>query len=458
MMQQTALALILAVLAGHAAAKTDPRPEPRPADMMATADLDLAVPAEALIADVSVAPPDDARPLSRPEHMTRGAAVKLADAGLAPPKDMRPAQRPRVEKLDDPFMMVASDGAPAPVGIAQETAAVPASAAPFAFTEAPTLPQSPLSVMVSPAPATGEEVLTIVSSASQPPAPSALRPRLRPETLAVVRQDTAPDQLITAGPMGKIVLLSSAGVRTPAPDVRPETRPGGLTLAVVQAPGAKTLILPLARSMRPEPRPAMKAVVREEPEAEVVQVAVVRPLPATEGIVGRKGSVCGDPGIKGQVIPPITSSVRGCGVADPVRITSVAGVKLNQAADIDCGTARALKSWVEQGLQPQFGNNPVVQMQVAGHYVCRPRNNIRGNKISEHGKGKAIDISGFVLASGEVLSIAGDWRTKGDGRLIRAAHKAACGIFNTTLGPGSDGHHEDHLHFDTASGRGPYCR
>jgi hypothetical protein len=38
-------------------------------------------------------------------------------------------------------------------------------------------------------------------------------------------------------------------------------------------------------------------------------------------------------------------------------------------------------------------------------------------------------------------------------------HRAACGRFGTTLGPGSDGMHEDHLHFDTARhANGPYCR
>ena len=41
---------------------------------------------------------------------------------------------------------------------------------------------------------------------------------------------------------------------------------------------------------------------------------------------------------------------------------------------------------------------------------------------------------------------------------MRAAHRAACGIFGTTLGPGSDGYHEDHLHFDTVSRGSPYCR
>jgi hypothetical protein len=36
--------------------------------------------------------------------------------------------------------------------------------------------------------------------------------------------------------------------------------------------------------------------------------------------------------------------------------------------------------------------------------------------------------------------------------------KAACGPFNTVLGPGSDPFHGDHFHLDTARGRGPYCR
>ncbi len=83
---------------------------------------------------------------------------------------------------------------------------------------------------------------------------------------------------------------------------------------------------------------------------------------------------------------------------------------------------------------------------------------MRGAKVSEHGRGKAIDISGFVLADGSRLSIAKDWR-RNNGKMIKAAHKSACGTFGTTLGPGSDGYHEDHLHFDTANYRsGSYCR
>lgn len=168
----------------------------------------------------------------------------------------------------------------------------------------------------------------------------------------------------------------------------------------------------------------------------------------------KKGSVCGDPAIKGEKLATIKSKVKGCGVSEPVRVTSIDGIRLSQPATIDCDTAIALKTWVQQAMRPAFGQREVVELRIAAHYICRPRNNIKGNKVSEHGRGKAVDIAGFIFSDGKEWSIARDYNKQ-----IRKAHKAACGIFGTTLGPGSDGYHEDHLHFDTASYRsGSYCR
>lgn len=167
----------------------------------------------------------------------------------------------------------------------------------------------------------------------------------------------------------------------------------------------------------------------------------------------RKGSVCGVAAIKGEKIAPIKSKVKGCGLKDGVRVTSVSGVRLSQAATIDCATAKALNTWVTDVLQPAYGGS-VVELRVAAHYICRPRNNKRGAKVSEHGRGKAIDIGGIVLDSGKAAMVLGGYN-----KTLRKVHKGACGIFGTTLGPGSDGYHEDHLHLDTADYRsGPYCR
>jgi hypothetical protein len=158
--------------------------------------------------------------------------------------------------------------------------------------------------------------------------------------------------------------------------------------------------------------------------------------------------------LTGQAVDRIRSRTNGCGVEDPVQITAVGDIALSTPATMDCTTANALARWVDEGLRPAFDGTQIAGLQVAGHYICRTRNNVRGARISEHGRGKAIDISGIILGDGTVLTVAGNWN-----RQMRAAYQAGCGIFGTTLGPGSDGYHEDHMHFDTASHRnGPYCR
>lgn len=232
--------------------------------------------------------------------------------------------------------------------------------------------------------------------------------------------------LIGSGP-----LFGEAVTSSPRPLPRP---------VMAAAPETVRVAVPVAVPMvRPRPRPALFAAA---------------PQPKKKTKAARAGSVCGDPDIKGTEIPQVTSKTKGCGIADPVKVTEVAGLRLSQPATIDCETAAALKTWVIKGMRPAFGNREVVQLNIFGSYSCRARNNVRGAKVSEHGRGRAVDIAGFVFANGQEWTIQRDYN-----KTIRQAQKAACGIFGTTLGPGSDGYHEDHLHFDTAKHRnGSYCR
>jgi hypothetical protein len=222
----------------------------------------------------------------------------------------------------------------------------------------------------------------------------------------------------------------------------------------------------VARSLRPAARPAALAQRRTPPAAPpapaapVRAAAIVRPAPGGDVVLPRRGSVCGNPAIRGETLAPITGSIRGCGIANPVRVTAVGGVALSTPALMDCPTAQALLTWVERGAKPAFGQTGggLVRLEVAAHYVCRTRNHRRGAPLSEHARGRAIDIKGFTLQNGQTINVLGGWR--GPHRdVLRAAYRAACGLFGTTLGPGSDGFHEDHYHFDTARHRnGPYCR
>lgn len=173
------------------------------------------------------------------------------------------------------------------------------------------------------------------------------------------------------------------------------------------------------------------------------------------------GSVCGDPSIQGDVVGRVAGSMSGCGLEDAVSVSSVSGVRLSMKSTMDCGTARALKSWVDNSAKPALSSKGggLREIKVAAHYACRRRNNSKTGKISEHGKGRAIDISGFQLADGHEITVLRDWNAGRSSKALRRMHAEACGPFGTVLGPKANRFHLDHFHFDTARYRsGTYCR
>jgi len=175
----------------------------------------------------------------------------------------------------------------------------------------------------------------------------------------------------------------------------------------------------------------------------------------------RRGSVCGVRQIRGETIAAIPGKLPGCGIAQPVRITEVSGVRLTQPATINCRTARTLNDWVQDSVKPAVGRRGggLAALKVIASYSCRTRNSQSGAKISEHAKGNALDIAGIYLKNGDFISVLDDWRTRRDGKILRALHDTACGPFGTVLGPEANRYHQDHLHVDTASYRGgAYCR
>ncbi len=174
----------------------------------------------------------------------------------------------------------------------------------------------------------------------------------------------------------------------------------------------------------------------------------------------RKGSVCGDIQIQGKAVGKVPGKIKACGIKDAVQITSISGVALSRPSTMDCGTAIALNEWVDKTVIPTFKRRgPVVELQVAAHYACRTRNNQKGARISEHGKGRAIDISGFKMADGEVVTVLNGWRKNPSQKQLIKVWRGACGPFGTVLGPNSDRYHRDHFHLDTARHRrGAFCR
>jgi hypothetical protein len=240
-------------------------------------------------------------------------------------------------------------------------------------------------------------------------------------------------------PMPKPAAVVVAAVVVAAPSLRPKARPFAQA-----APVGTTWTVP-----RPPKRPKglelqEEIVLASAPQAEPQQ------KPARQTM---KGAVCGRAEIKGQALAPMRSTTRGCGIADPVEVSSIAGVTFSPAPTINCAQAAALSDWITGALQPAF-NNQVAGLRVADSYSCRPRNNVRGNPVSVHGKGEAIDLSAVVLTNGKAVEV----KSRLD-RRWQKARKAGCGTFNVILGPGSDGYHETHIHLDVSQhGGDPYCR
>lgn len=241
---------------------------------------------------------------------------------------------------------------------------------------------------------------------------------------------------------------------------RPPPRPAALVrrrnpareVEVVQ-PASGLAVL---RSPRPASRPENLAR-----RAVVLAAAAIPTQPGTGAIIGRRGAVCGDERLRGETLAPIAGRIQGCGVEEPVRITEVAGVRLSTPATVDCVTAGALANWVEGTVKPTVGRlgGGVAGLEVFAHYACRSRNNQAGARISEHGRGRAIDIGAIVLKNGASIRVLEHWRDDQLGELLRAMHGGACGIFGTVLGPGADRFHQNHFHLDTARYRsGAFCR
>ncbi len=159
------------------------------------------------------------------------------------------------------------------------------------------------------------------------------------------------------------------------------------------------------------------------------------------------------------------SERNGCEVDNAWRVYSLGNVAFSEPATVNCGVVGSLNEWLASTVQPaaeeQFSEK-IVGIDVAASYSCRPRNNSRGAKMSEHGFGNAIDISAFTLESGRKVSVKGGWWSglRGEKAFLRQIRSDACGQFSTVLGPGSDRHHSDHIHLDMQNRRSgqSYCR
>jgi hypothetical protein len=149
-----------------------------------------------------------------------------------------------------------------------------------------------------------------------------------------------------------------------------------------------------------------------------------------------------------------------CGGRDMVQLNAVqlpghARIEIRPASVLRCEMAESLAGWIQDEADPLLRKAGMALRSVATYddFECRGRNRVFGAKLSEHGKGNAIDIRAFTLADGRSIGLT-DMTVAKD--LREGLRASACERFTTVLGPGSDGHHEGHIHLDIAERRQGY--
>ncbi|MBI1869252.1 MAG: extensin family protein [Methylocystis sp.] len=162
-------------------------------------------------------------------------------------------------------------------------------------------------------------------------------------------------------------------------------------------------------------------------------------------------------GVTAQAAPAPLDHNEACVVAMPIQVKTVTGryglgsaIQFPNQPLIDCRLAEPLAHWLGEVVAPIFAANfssPLRAVRTGPGYECRNRNREATSKISAHAMGLALDISGFELANGQIVSV-GSANDPVAEAVLRTIRTAGCGWFTTILGPGADAAHADHLHVD----------
>jgi len=414
-------------------------------------------------------------------------AVFLAfpDAGSAgdnPWSTIKKAFREPVTELKQQFKQLKARGATAPKAKVAEpdTSQADASQSPAQTSHAPppipvarpepqtfttTAPES----IAAPAPAIE------TSTASLPTTPLPTTPLQGNSPILIdgsaAAADAGVDEADVAATQPVAPVVGAAGTAAPIP----ESAQPAPVVAVLPPPADEPDAFESALAPIPRPRPGSTiayAAVGREPSstksaaaigALVAPRSLAKPPPAAR-------STCGIAlarlGVEAKPIAPIHDGA--CSVPEPVSVAALGGgvTDFTTRAVVGCDLAEVLATWLKDEAQPaaqKYLGGKIVGLRIAASYTCRTRNGVAGAKLSEHGRGNAIDISAFNVEGRGWIKVGGA-HGLGAARFLGTLRKSACGPFKTVLGPGSDSYHSDHFHFDLAQrsnrgkSRGLYCR
>jgi hypothetical protein len=288
------------------------------------------------------------------------------------------------------------------------------------------------------------------------PAP---RPRVRrknPSTVAVPMPLPRPVEAM-APPAQQPVRREIAAVAKPENRLRPTLPPAAAKTPVpLPAPAPHRVVALTPAQQAAPPEPAANVAAPTVPTPEKPEVTVMPPMPSPPSACQLRLS----PDVAlAHPLPPIFGPGE-CVADDVVTLEAVVlrdgrKVAVLPAATLRCPMAEAVAHWIRDDVAAAVNDlgAPLRAIASEDSFNCRGRNHVANAKISEHGKANALDIRAFTLSDGKTVALT----DRGVAEEFRERLRlSACNRFNTVLGPGSDGYHENHVHLDLAQRRSGY--
>jgi hypothetical protein len=148
-----------------------------------------------------------------------------------------------------------------------------------------------------------------------------------------------------------------------------------------------------------------------------------------------------------------------CGFSNAVALTQ-STYPYSGAVRVSCPLAAALYVWEREVVAPaaaRWLESPVARIEMIGAYSCRNVYGRAEGRLSEHARANAIDVAGFRLENGRLVTLLHGWEARNrDAAFLRQIRNGGCEVFQAVLSPDYNRAHADHLHLDM--GRFDICR
>jgi hypothetical protein len=153
---------------------------------------------------------------------------------------------------------------------------------------------------------------------------------------------------------------------------------------------------------------------------------------------------------RGIAVQPWNGGSTSCPVDTPVSAAAGAMMRFAPSLKPSCAMLVAWSDFeaaIDRAAR-DYLRSRVVAIRHYGSFACRPMTG-NSDRPSLHAQARALDIAGFELADGRIVTVESGWRgPRDEQRFLRAVAAAACRHFSVTLTPDSDRLHRNHLHVD----------